>query len=104
CVRGERAGSGSAGPTARPPNAARAARGFRLLILSMHPRICVQGLLDHSAHRLDGCSGIVNTPVNKEWVSLRSLSPDQHRSTSNVVFAAHSQTGVASIPPPRCIY
>jgi hypothetical protein len=45
----EHAASSSAAPTARTPNAARAARGFRLLILSMHPRIYIQGLPDRPA-------------------------------------------------------
>ena len=47
----EQAASSSAAPTARTPKPARAARGFRLLILSMHPRIYISGLPDHSAHR-----------------------------------------------------
>jgi hypothetical protein len=40
----EHAASSSAAPTARIPNAVRAAGRFRLLILSMHPRIYITGL------------------------------------------------------------
>ena len=40
----EHAASSTAAPTASPANAARAARGLRLLIPSMRPRIYVQGV------------------------------------------------------------
>src|ERR1700722_18813977 len=93
----EHAASSSAAPTARTPNAARAARGFRLLILSMHPRIYIQGLSDHSAHRVVARYKIVNRPVNKEWVSLRSLSPDQQRGATNVSSRHIARRGAASI-------
>ena len=42
------AASAGAAPTASAPNAARAARGYCLLIQSMRPRIYIQGLPDHS--------------------------------------------------------
>src|ERR1700722_6673551 len=41
--------------------------------------------------------GIVNRPVNKEWVSLRSLSPDQQRGATNVSSRHIARTGAASI-------
>jgi hypothetical protein len=88
----EHAASSNAVPTAVTMEAIRAGRGFRLPIVkrSMRPRTVNSGSDQTApAHRLDLGQQDVNGIVNNKRVSLRSLSPDQHRAWREVVASPH---------------